>query len=184
MITIGVDEVGRGCWAGPLVVGAVILDTPIAGLTDSKLLKPAKRQQLSLEIYASARAFGLGWVSAADVDKLGLTSAVRLAMERAVSSITIDADEIIVDGKYNFLAKDLRARTLIQADLTVPSVSAASIIAKVARDDWMAQAALDYPGYGFERHVGYGTKQHMTALQANGICEIHRKSYKPVQQFC
>jgi ribonuclease HII len=187
---IGVDEVGRGCWAGPLVAGAVMLgesdglDIPVAGLTDSKLLSPARRRLLATEIYAMAQAFGLGWVSSVEVDQLGLTAAVRLAMQRAVAAITDVADEIIIDGSYNFLKDDHRARTLVKADLTIPSVSAASIIAKVARDAWMSGAATKFPGYGFERHVGYGTKQHLIALQTQGICELHRKSFRPIRQFC
>ncbi len=180
MAIIGIDEVGRGCWAGPLVAGAVMLGKPINGLTDSKLLSAARRKQLSIDIYAHAAAWGLGWVSATEVDVLGLTAAVKLAMERAVQCIGPIADEIIIDGNYNYLPQYQQAHTLIKADLTIPSVSAASIIAKVARDEWMAQVAKDYPEYGFERHVGYGTKQHQAALSKMGPCPIHRLSYKPV----
>ena len=183
MITLGVDEVGRGCWAGPLVAGAVVLGPAIEGLTDSKLLSAAKRQAYDSMIRERALAFGLGWVEAPEVDELGLTAAVSLAMRRAVEQIEIVFDEIIIDGNYNFLAHDGRARTIIKADLTVPAVSAASIIAKVARDNWMAEAARRYPGYGFERHVGYGTSQHRQALQTLGICYLHRRSFKPIQAF-
>jgi len=188
MITLGIDEVGRGCWAGPLVAGAVILSESIGGLTDSKLLSAGQRSRLAGEVHASARAVGLGWVSAAEIDGLGLTAAVALAMERAVaealaSGAGVTVDEIIIDGSYNFLPDDRRARTLVKADLTVPAVSAASIIAKVARDEWMAEAAARFPAYGFERHVGYGTQQHRAALVEHGICELHRKSYKPIRQI-
>lgn len=185
-VVLGIDEVGRGCWAGPLVAGAVVLGEPIDGLTDSKLLNAKQRARLAAEVYASARAAGLGWVSAAEVDELGLTAAVALAMERAVAetlAIDVVVDEIIIDGNFNFLATDVRARALIKADLTVPAVSAASIIAKVARDTWMAEAAVRFPTYGFERHVGYGTALHRAALAKHGICELHRKSYKPIQQI-
>jgi len=183
-ILVGIDEVGRGCLAGPVVAGAVILHQPIDGLTDSKLLSKAKRQHFSQLIHQTA-AVGLGWVSAEELDAVGLTAAVRLAMQRAVDQLHSAFDEIIIDGSFNFLATEPRARTLIKADLTIPAVSAASIVAKVARDNWMSQiAALEYPGYGFEKHVGYGTAVHMAALTNLGICKIHRKSFKPIQTFC
>ena len=181
---VGIDEVGRGCWAGPLVAGAVVLDTPIKGLKDSKVLSKQQRAELSAAIWLQAAAVGIGWVSAPEVDTLGLTGAVRLAMQRAAQQITLAADEIIIDGNYNFLADDTRSRTLIRADASVPAVSAASIVAKVARDNWMqTQAASAFPAYGFERHVGYGTKLHRDMLHKHGACELHRMSYRPVQSI-
>lgn len=182
MATLGVDEVGRGCWAGPLVAGAVLLNQPIPGLRDSKKLTKKRREVLAAEIKASAAAIGVGWVSAEELDKIGLTAAVGLAMHRAVAAISADYDAIIVDGNYNFLADDPRATTLIRADDSVPAVSAASIIAKVARDDFMNEAAGQYPGYGFDRHVGYGTAEHLRALQQHGPTALHRRSFKPVQR--
>jgi ribonuclease HII len=183
MITVGIDEVGRGCWAGPVVAGAVILAAPLAGLTDSKLLTKHRRQQLAAEIQRQATAIGLGWVAAPAIDELGLTAAVQLAMRRALAAITISYDEIIIDGNHNFLADNPKARAIIKADFSVAAVSAASIVAKVARDTYMAGMAAQYPGYGFERHVGYGTTVHLEALRRQGLCALHRLSYKPVRDF-
>lgn len=179
MITVGIDEVGRGCWAGPLVAGAVVLDLSIAGLKDSKQLTKLQRQKLSKVIHEQALAVGLGWVTSAEVDRLGLTAAVGLAMKRALSQITASYDEIIIDGNVNFINSP-KSRAVIKADSSVPAVSAASIIAKVARDDYMTEAAKHYPDYGFERHVGYGTALHLERLKLHGITAIHRKSFKPI----
>lgn len=182
MITIGVDEVGRGSWAGPLVVGAVALASKIDGLKDSKELSKIQRTKLAELINKQATVCALGWVSPKEIDRLGLTRAIRLAINRALAKIEIDYHEIIIDGNFNFLANNDKARYLINADKTEPAVSAASIIAKVARDDWMANtAAKKYPVYGFESNVGYGTKQHIAALKINGICKLHRLSYKPIK---
>jgi ribonuclease HII len=178
---VGIDEVGRGCWAGPLVAGAVLLEEPIIGLKDSKKLSKKQRERLDAEIRVQALAFGIGWVTPQEVDELGLTLAVKLAMQRALNQITVPYDEVIIDGSLNFLAENPKTIALIKADDLVPAVSAASIIAKVARDNFMAQAAKAYPGYGFESHVGYGTAQHIQALKELGVCEIHRLSYKPIQ---
>lgn len=180
-MVLGIDEVGRGCWAGPVVAGAVLLGAPIKGLKDSKKLTKAQREKLDAEIRVSAVAFGLGWVGADEIDKLGLTEAVRLAMRRALERITAGYDQIIIDGNYNFFPENSKSSALIGADNSVPEVSAASIIAKVARDKYMSEAALKFPGYGFERHVGYGTAAHQLALQANGLTELHRRCFKPIQ---
>ena len=180
MVIVGIDEVGRGCWAGPVVAGAVVLGMPIEGLTDSKLLTKKQRQRLAAEIQTKALATGLGWVEAAMVDELGITAAVRLAMQRALAEISIDYEEIIIDGQLNFLAENVKARALVKADLSVPAVSAASIIAKVARDQYMADLAASYPQYGFDKHVGYGTALHLAMLKLHGVSDLHRRSYKPV----
>lgn len=181
MVIVGVDEVGRGCWAGPLVVGAVILASTIDGLKDSKKLSPNRRQQLNTIINSEALAVGLGWVNAAEIDSLGLTKATRLAITRALEQIHIKFDEIIIDGSVNFLSDDPRAKVLIRADDKIAAVSAASIIAKVARDKFMAKVASAYPNYGFEDHVGYGTAHHIAAIKQYGICGLHRRSYKPIK---
>jgi ribonuclease HII len=181
MITVGIDEVGRGCWAGPVVSGAVILSDMIDGLKDSKKLSSKKRTDLSNSIQESAIAFGLGWVSPSELDHIGLTEAVRLSMYRALAKIEAECDEIIIDGSYNFMSDNPKAVCIIKADDSVPCVSAASILAKVARDDYMTEQAKLYPDYGFESHVGYGTKRHLENLQKFGICKIHRLSYKPIQ---
>lgn len=180
MVTVGVDEVGRGCWAGPVVAGAVILGEPIDGLTDSKKLSKSDRQRLSAEIINSAKAYGIGWVSPQVLDKIGLTAAVKMAMEEAIKQVKTNYDEIIIDGSYNFFPNDPKSKAIPKADLFVPAVSAASIIAKVARDNYMKKAATKYPNYYFEKHVGYGTKLHSDMLALHGICELHRLSFKPV----
>lgn len=181
MIIVGIDEVGRGCWAGPLVAGAVALTTPIPGLKDSKKLSAKKRESLSKLIYSHASATGLGWVEPLEIDKLGLTASVRLAMQRAMSDITILCDQIIIDGNYNYLADLPNTEAIIKADDTVPAVSAASIIAKVARDSYMKQIAADFEDYGFDQHVGYGTALHMQRLKQYGSCTLHRQSFKPIR---
>lgn len=181
MVTVGIDEVGRGCWAGPLVAGAVVLGKPIAELRDSKKLTKKRREELSEQILASARAVGFGWVSAQDVDAVGLSEAVRLAMQRALDQITVEFDVLIIDGNINYFPADARAKAIVKADDSVPAVSAASIVAKVARDNWMAKQAQNYPEYQFDRHVGYGTALHIKALQDHGVCALHRQSYKPIK---
>lgn len=180
---VGVDEVGRGCWAGPVVAGAVVLGEPIKGLKDSKLLTKKQRERLDAEIRVSALAYGLGWVSAEEIDQVGLTEAVRLAMERALACISIEYDQLIIDGNYNFFPDNPKSLAQVGADNNVPAVSAASIIAKVARDRYMAEAARKFPGYGFEKHVGYGTAEHQLALESNGLTELHRRCFKPIQAF-
>jgi ribonuclease HII len=196
MITIGIDEVGRGCWAGPLVAGAVVLGKPITGLRDSKKLSKKQRERLTEQVYATALAVGLGWVWPDEVDNWGITTAVKRAMERAcaeaISALDAGAergaaavpyDQIIIDGNINYFADNPRAQAVIKADDSEPSVSAASIVAKVARDNYMAGLAAQdsYAGYGFEKHVGYGTAAHIAALQTLGVSDIHRRSYKPIQ---
>lgn len=183
---VGLDEVGRGCWAGPLVAAAVALHKPIEGLADSKKLSKHRRELLAKRIYAEAAAVGVGWVQAREVDALGLTKAVQLAMLRAMKQIAIEYDQIIIDGNINFFRtvvglKTTDVQAIVRADGLVPEVSAASIVAKVARDAHMAELSKEYPGYGFERHVGYGTAAHQAALSALGVTSIHRKSFAPIE---
>ena len=182
---LGIDEVGRGPWAGPLVVGAVVLpnDSDLAGLTDSKKLSAKKRTELDQLIRESALGWGLGWVHADEIDAVGLAAALRLATIRAVEAVECSYHEIIIDGTINFLADTSKGQfvtTLPKADALIPAVSAASIIAKVARDTFMAEQALVYPGYGFEAHVGYGTAKHSQGLAEYGVTPIHRRSFKPI----
>ncbi len=183
MIIVGVDEVGRGCWAGPLVAGAVILDVgkPMRGLRDSKELDKLQRQKLAARIYKKALVWGLGWVAPSEIDELGMTDATSLAMRRAVGQLASDYDEIIIDGIVNYLKDDPRAKAVVKADSSVPVVSAASIIAKVARDEYMIKISADYPDYGFDRHVGYGTRLHQERLKLHGVSRLHRHSFKPVR---
>ena len=180
MITVGIDEVGRGCWAGPVVAGAVILQHPIAGLKDSKKLSKIQREKLAVMIHEEALQVGLGWVDASVVDKVGITEAVRLAMKAALEQIESDYDEVIIDGHLNYLESIPKTRALIKADDTVPSVSAASIVAKVARDQYMAEVVTDND-YGFSQHVGYGTALHLERLKLYGVSDLHRRSFKPVK---
>lgn len=188
---VGIDEVGRGCWAGPLVASAVALDEPIPGLRDSKKLSKKRREELVATIKSQAKGYGVGWVAPGEIDEIGLTAAVQLAMLRAMKKLheSCDAyDEVIIDGNINFLAnvkglKTDHVETMVKADDKVPAVSAASIIAKVARDDYMVNLEKTYPGYGFETHVGYGTAAHIEALKKHGVTDIHRASYKPIKAF-
>jgi ribonuclease HII len=184
---LGIDEVGRGPWAGPLVVGAVVLgDAAIEGLTDSKKLTKKKRDALDVRIRRDAAGFGLGWVPADEIDAMGLGAALRLATIRAVEHIKTPYHEIIIDGTINFLSETTKGRyvtTLPKADLLIQSVSAASIIAKVARDNYMALQDAIYPGYGFTSHVGYGTAAHRAAIEALGVTPLHRLSFAPLKKY-
>jgi len=143
-------------------------------------LEEAQREVLASRIRSQAE-IGLGWVTPAEVDQIGLTEAVRLAMHRALEQIKAEYDEIIIDGNYNFFPENPKAKAVIKADDTVPAVSAASIVAKVARDNYMAEIAANYPDYGFPSHVGYGTALHLERLKLHGISDMHRQSFKPIQ---
>lgn len=184
---LGIDEVGRGPWAGPLVVGAVVLGgKAIDGLTDSKKLTKKRREELDIIIRRDAEAYGLGWVGAMEIDAIGLSEALVLATKRAVEQIKAPYHEIIIDGTINFLKDTSKGRyvtTLKKADLLVPSVSAASIIAKVARDNYMTEQHAIYPAYKFSSHVGYGTGAHRAAIEANGVTSLHRLSFAPLQKY-
>ncbi len=153
-----------------------------AGVADSKTLTKKRREQLFTAIEAVCD-IGEGWVQPDEIDRLGLTAAMRLAVERALAGLAAAADEaIIMDGNINYCPPQFTAvQCVVDADATHPVVSAASIYAKVRRDRHMAEAAAEYPGYGFESHVGYGTKTHRQALQLHGVCKLHRQSYKPIQ---
>lgn len=183
MIVVGIDEVGRGCWAGPVVAGAVALGEPIEGLRDSKKLSKKRREELTLEIKEKTLAVGIGWVDAETIDRVGITIAVKMAMQDALDQIKINYDRVIIDGHINFLDNMPKTEALIKADDLVPAVSAASIVAKVARDDYMAEMSQTYPNYGFDSHVGYGTAVHSQALKDIGICKLHRKSFKPIKSM-
>lgn len=184
---LGIDEVGRGPWAGPLVVGAVVLgDDAIEGLTDSKKLSAKKRALLDVEIREKASGWGLGWVHAEELDEIGLSAALKLATIRAVEAVRAPYHEIILDGTVNFLKETNKGKyvtTMPKADLLVPAVSAASIIAKVARDTYMAEQDDVYAGYRFGSHVGYGTAAHQKALDEFGITPLHRKSFAPIAKL-
>lgn len=184
---LGIDEVGRGSWAGPLVVGAVVLGgISIDGLTDSKKLTKKRREELDVIIREQASGYGLGWVHADEIDTIGLSEALRLATKRAVEQVKTPYHEIIIDGTINFLAETTKGKyvtTMPKADLLVPSVSAASIIAKVARDNYMTEQDSVYDGYKFASHVGYGTAAHRAAIDEHGVTPLHRLSFAPLAKY-
>lgn len=183
---LGIDEVGRGPWAGPLVVGAAVLGCEIEGLTDSKKLTAKRREALNSVIYQQADSVALGWVSSREVDSLGLSASLRLATKRAVQQVKVPFHEIIIDGTVNFLADtplSNHVTTMKKADMLVPSVSAAAIAAKVARDRYMAMQDEVYPGYNFASHVGYGTLKHRLAIEELGASPIHRLSFGPLKKY-
>jgi len=191
---LGIDEVGRGPWAGPLVVGAVILGgAEIEGLNDSKKLTKKRREALDEVIREQAAAWALGWVSARELDDVGMSQALRLATRRAVKQIQsqckekdVAFDEIIIDGTVNFLADTALERyvtVMAKADGLIPSVSAASIIAKVARDQFMTEQDAVYPGYGFASNAGYGVAKHRAAIERLGVTPLHRLSFAPLAKY-
>ena len=181
-MTVGIDEVGRGAWAGPLVAAAVVLECEIEGLNDSKLLSAKERLRLALEIRYAAKSIGIGWVSNEELDRLGMSAALSAAMSRALFAIREPYLSIVIDGKVNYL-RDQKVQTIVGADKEVPVVSAASIIAKVARDTFMQTIAGLHPAYGFEKHVGYGTKSHREAIESFGLSRLHRRSFKPIAAY-
>lgn len=182
---IGIDEVGRGCLAGPLLVVAAREKTALPGrLKDSKLMTRRQRLQ-TLNMLSVCCEFGEGWVSALEIDKLGLADAMRQGVARALRSLRVSADDtIIMDGKVNYCSgRFSQATCRISADRDVPIVAAASIYAKVARDNYMQKLNKLYPGYGFDRHVGYGTKLHRVMLEKLGaVPGVHRRSFRPLKQ--
>ncbi len=184
---LGIDEAGRGPWAGPLAVGAVVLGgAQIDGLDDSKKLTKKRRESLELEIKQKADAWSIGWVTASELDEIGMSAALQLATRRAVEQIHVPYHEIIIDGTVNFLrdtSKGPYVTTLPKADALVPSVSAASIIAKVGRDRYMAELDTIYPGYGFVKHAGYGVAAHRAVIERIGVCPEHRLSFAPLKKY-
>ncbi len=184
LLIAGVDEVGRGCLAGAVVAAAVILDInkPISGLADSKILSEKKREVLAQQIHKQALAVAFGRSEADEIDAINILQASLLAMQRAVENLSISPDKALVDGKYcPKLTCEVEA--IIKGDQTVAAISAASIIAKVARDQEMRDIDSIYPGYGFKSHKGYPTKFHRQALQTLGITPIHRKTFAPVKKI-
>ena len=178
----GVDEVGVGAWAGPVIAAAVILPREISleGLNDSKLLSAKRRAALFDAIRACAVAVGVGRVEVAEIDQLNVYWAAMLARQRAVEALVPAPAHVLVDGKRRIMGLKLPQTPIIEGDRLHPSISAASIIAKVTCDRLMEELGALYPGYGFERHKGYGTPEHLTALTQWGPLAVHRRSYLPV----
>ena len=185
IIAVGLDEAGRGCLAGPVIAGAVVLPddlSPFEGLTDSKKLSPKRRETLALSIRTHAMAFSIGRAEPFEIDQYNILRASLLAMQRAFRGIEIPLDLALIDGLH---APDLPipTQTLVGGDLTEPAISAASILAKVARDQEMVLADALFPGYGFKVHKGYPTRAHREALARLGVCPLHRKSFGPVRNL-
>ena len=182
-LVAGVDEAGRGPLAGPVVAAAVILDParPIAGLRDSKLLTPGARERLAVEIRANAIAWAVAEADVAEIDALNILQATMLAMQRAVARLAVTPAEAWVDGnRCPELA--CAARAIVKGDRDVAVISAASILAKTARDALLIGLDHEYPDYGFAQHKGYGTPDHLAALARHGPCPAHRRSFAPVAQ--
>jgi ribonuclease HII len=179
----GVDEAGRGPWAGPVTAAAVILDParPIEGLTDSKKLSEKARARLAPQIRACALAWAIAEASPEEIDRLNIREATFLAMRRALAGLSAAPDEILIDGNALPGSLGAPARAIIKGDLTEPAISAASILAKTARDARMAALCAAFPGYGFGQHKGYGTSAHAEALGRLGPSPIHRASFAPVR---
>lgn len=184
----GLDEAGRGAWAGPVFAGAVILPpyclpALLEGVRDSKQLSPARREMLLAAIVTRAVAVGAGSATAAEIDALGIVPATRLAMARALAALTPQPEALLIDA-LPLPEIPLPQRSFPFADALSLSVAAASIVAKVSRDRWMVEVAeRDFPGYGFARHKGYGTRQHQEALSALGVSAIHRHTFRPVAEI-
>lgn len=183
-IVCGVDEAGRGPLAGPVFAAAVILDdpSPVTGLADSKKLTAKRRDVLAVEIKARAIGWAVASATVAEIDTLNILQASLLAMRRAVMALTPQPLEILVDG-IHVPKVGMAARAIVQGDASVPAISAASILAKVARDALMLDLHAAYPDFGFDQHKGYGTVLHMAALRRLGPTPEHRRSFAPVREL-
>ena len=183
----GIDEAGRGPLAGPVVAAAVILRPrrPIDGVADSKVLTPEERSRLSVAIRRDALCFGIGWADHAEIDALNILQATFLAMRRALLAMSMTPDHVLVDGNQlphlHGLGKVLTARAIIGGDASEPAISAASILAKTARDSYMNHMDTVYPAYCFASHKGYATPDHQRLLALHGPCPLHRRSFEPVR---
>lgn len=183
----GVDEVGRGPLAGPVVAAAVILDArqPIAGLADSKVLSPERRTELTGLIRAQAAAVAIGWADVEEIDRINILQASLLAMRRAVAALGQDPGRVLVDGNrapsLTGIGGVSKIETIVKGDAKVPAISAASIVAKTWRDALMNQLDREISGYGFAVHKGYPTAAHLRALERLGVSSVHRRSYAPVK---
>ena len=180
-LVAGVDEAGRGPLMGPVVAAAVILDDlhPIKGLADSKKLTALRREKLYDEIRAKALCFSIAQASAAEIDEINILQATMLAMRRAVEGLRLKPAKVLVDGN-RIPTLVIVAEAIVGGDALVPAISAASILAKVWRDRWCQEMDLAYPQYGFASHKGYGTAEHLVALQQYGACPEHRRTFAPV----
>jgi len=185
ILAAGVDEAGRGPLAGPVMAAAVILDParPIAGLADSKALTERRRETLAEEIKDKALAWAVACAEVQEIDTLNILHASLLAMRRAIEALHISPQVALVDGNRCPPSLPCRAEAIVKGDQTVPAISAASILAKVARDSELLNMDARYPGYGFAKHKGYPTKDHLAALEALGVTPEHRRSFGPVRRL-
>jgi len=183
LLVAGVDEAGRGPLAGPVVAAAVILDDlqPIKGLADSKKLTALRREKLFDEIRAKALCCSIAQASVEEIEHLNILHATMLAMRRAVEGLRLKPKLVLVDGN-RLPVLNVRAEAIVQGDALVPAISAASILAKVTRDRWCTEYDLQFPQYGFSKHKGYGTAEHLAALQLHGACPQHRRLFRPVAE--
>ncbi|MEK7660898.1 MAG: ribonuclease HII [Pseudomonadota bacterium] len=180
----GIDEAGRGPWAGPVVAAAVILNPNHMpnGLDDSKKLNENQRNRLAIEIKDTALGFSIAFIDAPKIDEINILQATLLAMKNALESLSPEADFALIDG--NRMPKlDLPCQTIIKGDGKSASIAAASILAKTARDDFMIECHEKFPHYGFDKHKGYGVPAHIEALEKHGPCPLHRFSYKPISKY-
>ena len=182
-LVCGVDEVGRGCIAGPVVACAVIMPqgVTIPGVNDSKQLAPMERAELAEIIKSRAVTYGVGWVSAEDIDSMGIQPATFEAMRRAIQGMSVTPTALLIDGRGKaeslHLESDIRCSFIVRGDSASHSIAAASIVAKVERDNYMIQMHETHPLYGFNQHKGYGTDTHRAAILENGVCALHRKTF-------
>ncbi len=177
-VVVGIDEVGRGAWAGPLTLGAAVLprDRRVNGIRDSKQLTEARREQLYPRVTEWCTDWAVGHATAAECDRIGMSAAQRLAARRALEGLGVEADVVLVDGNWDFVGNG-RTRTVVRGDATCLSIAAASIVAKVTRDRMMRAASTDHPGYDFELNKGYPCPRHQLALKGYGPTAIHRRSW-------
>jgi len=183
-VVVGVDEVGRGAWAGPVTFGAVVLpsDRRMYKLRDSKQLDPARREQLAQRLAGFAEAIGVGHASNAEIDRLGMSHALRLAATRALDALPVEPDVVLLDGSWNLLSQHpAQVVTIVHGDTRSASIAAASIVAKVDRDARLRSAATDHPAYGFADNKGYPAPAHLAALGDVGPCVLHRHSWAPIR---
>lgn len=177
-VVVGVDEVGRGAWAGPLTIGAAVIPTDrrVYGIRDSKQLTEARREQLFDRIAEWCRAWSVGHVSHEECDELGMSAAQRLAARRAIEGLGLQPDIVLVDGRWDFV-DGMRTRTIVRGDASSLSIATASILAKVSRDRLMRAEADHFPGYDFDRNKGYPCPRHKFALKGYGPTSIHRRTW-------
>lgn len=180
-VIAGVDEVGRGALAGPVVTAAVILNPAdaIAGIRDSKQLTSLQRERLAVEIRNRSLAWSVDLIGNEEVDRLNVLQATRVSMRSSLGKLAIRPDLVLIDAVVLDVL-DIPAKSLIKGDELSANIGAASIVAKVYRDEWMRKMGQVYPDYGFEKNKGYGTRQHLSALEKSGICPLHRRTFRPI----